>query len=136
MHRKFLRSKIHRAIVTGCDLDYEGSISIPVEIIEAAKLLEFEAVWVWNVLNGNRFETYVIRGVPGEIAVNGAAAHLVSRGDTVIISAFGFFDNSEIEDVSPTIVIIDGDNRKFSIKDINAILLKLRRAASRIACQN
>ena len=88
--RKMMRAKIHRATVTQADIDYEGSISIDRRLMDATDLLPNEAVCVWNVTNGNRFETYAVEGPPdsGVICVNGAAAHLVSPGDLVIIAAY------------------------------------------------
>ena len=92
--RKMMRAKIHRATVTQADVDYEGSITIDRRLMDATDLLPNEAVCVWNVTNGNRFETYVVEGPPdsGVICVNGAAAHLVSPGDLVIIAAFTWMD--------------------------------------------
>jgi L-aspartate-alpha-decarboxylase len=89
MTRKMLRAKIHRATVTQADVDYEGSITIDRRLLDATDLLPNEAVCVWNVTNGNRFETYAVEGPPdsGVICVNGAAAHLVDPGDLVIIAA-------------------------------------------------
>ena len=90
--RKVLRSKIHRATVTHADLDYEGSVTIPPELLTASNIAEYEAVSVWNVTRGTRFETYAITGLPNstDVCVNGAAAHLVEPGDTVIIACFGW----------------------------------------------
>ncbi|HUE39508.1 MAG TPA: aspartate 1-decarboxylase, partial [Candidatus Binatia bacterium] len=87
MTRKLLRGKIHRATVTGADLHYEGSVTIDRDLMEGADLVTHEAVQVWNVTNGERFETYAIPGRRGSgvVCVNGAAAHKVSKGDLVII---------------------------------------------------
>jgi aspartate 1-decarboxylase len=111
--RKLLRCKIHRATVTHADLEYEGSITIPPHLLAAASLAEFEAVCVWNVTNGNRFETYTILGEEGSdtISVNGAAAHLVTPGDTIIIAAFGFYPQEEVAHHRPTVVFVDERNR-------------------------
>ena len=89
MTRKMLRAKIHRATVTQADVDYEGSITIDRRLMEAADLRSNEAVCVWNVTNGNRFETYAVEGLAdsGVVCVNGAAAHLVRPGDVVIVAA-------------------------------------------------
>lgn len=108
-----LRSKIHRATVTQADLHYEGSITVPPELLELAQIKEYEAVWVWNVNQGTRFETYAIEGRPGsrDICVNGAAAHLVSPGDLVIIACFGFMTEAEAADHKPKLVFVDGQNR-------------------------
>ena len=80
--RKMLRGKIHRATVTGADLHYEGSVTIDATLMEGAGLIEHEAVCIWNVTNGERFETYALRGEPGSgvVCINGAAAHKASRG--------------------------------------------------------
>src|SRR5207237_3814183 len=94
MMRKMMRAKIHRATVTQADIDYEGSITIDRRLLDATDLLPNEAVCVWNVTNGNRFETYAVEGPPdsGVICVNGAAAHLVNPGALVIIAAFTWPD--------------------------------------------
>jgi aspartate 1-decarboxylase len=111
--RKMLRCKIHRATVTQADLNYEGSITIPPDLLEVAKLLPFEAVEVWNVTNGARFETYSISGKPDshDICVNGAAARLVSPGDLVIIAAFSYIDSSLAAKHLPVNVFVDAQNR-------------------------
>lgn len=111
--RRMLRCKIHRATVTHADLEYEGSITIPPDLLEAAGLAEFEAVNVWNITNGNRLETYTIRGLPGSrsISINGAAAHLTNPGDMVIIAAFEWIDGASAETHKPTVVFVDSQNR-------------------------
>ena len=113
MTRKMMRAKIHRATVTQADLDYEGSISIDRTLMDATDLLPNEAVCVWNVTNGNRFETYVVEGPPdsGVICVNGAAAHLVNKGDLVIIAAFAWMDEEAARKHEPKVVFVDEDNR-------------------------
>ena len=113
MLRRVLHSKIHRATVTHANVDYEGSISLPSLLLDAADMKEFEAVWVWNVTNGNRFETYTIRSQTNDtdIAVNGAAAHLVSPGDIIIIAAFSYYDSSELVNYKPKAIFVDKDNR-------------------------
>ncbi|HSQ22605.1 MAG TPA: aspartate 1-decarboxylase, partial [Coriobacteriia bacterium] len=90
MIRRMLKSKIHRATLTDANVDYEGSITIDAELMAAADIIEHEAVMVWDVTNGSRFETYAITGEPGSgvMCVNGAAAHLVSVGDLVIVATF------------------------------------------------
>lgn len=112
MTRVFLRSKIHRATVTHADVDYEGSITIDRNLIDAADLHPFEKVEIYNVTNGNRLETYVIEGVPGggEIGINGAAAHLCRPGDKVIIACYGHFDPAEIAEHAPKLVFVDEHN--------------------------
>ena len=92
MFRKFLRSKIHRATVTQADLHYEGSLTLPPDLLIAAGIAPFEAVQVWNVTRGTRLETYAILGEIGsnDVCINGAAAHLVRPGDIIIVATFGF----------------------------------------------
>lgn len=111
--RKVLRAKIHRATVTGADLDYEGSIAISEDLMRSIDLFEFEAVHVWNVTSGTRFETYAIRGQldSGEICVNGAAAHLVTPGDLVIIASFAWMDEKEAMEYRPLVAFVDKANR-------------------------
>jgi aspartate 1-decarboxylase len=104
-----LKSKIHRATVTHADINYIGSIAIDSDLIERAQLIPNELVHVWNITNGERFETYVIaeeRG-SGKIIVNGAAAHRVSPGDKVIIAAFCLTD----EPITPIAILVDDANR-------------------------
>ena len=113
MMRKMLRAKIHRATVTQADVDYEGSITIDRRLMDATDLLPNEAVCVWNVANGNRFETYAVEGPAdsGVICVNGAAAHLVSPGDLVIIAAYTWLEESAARVHEPRVVFVDEDNR-------------------------
>lgn len=112
VRRRMLKSKIHRATVTGADLHYEGSISIGPDLLAAADIAEFEQVAVVDVNNGNRFETYAIVGEPGEICLNGAAARLVHLGDIVIIFTYADFEASELEGFAPTVVHVDAHNRQ------------------------
>jgi aspartate 1-decarboxylase len=109
MLRSLLKSKIHGAKVTGRNLEYVGSITIDRSLIEASGLMAHEKVLVSDMANGSRFETYVIEGGPGEIAVNGAAAKLVRKGDRLIIMAFGLYAEGEASE--PRIVSVDGGNR-------------------------
>ena len=111
MYRTMLKSKIHRATVTGADMNYEGSIAIDKKLIEAANLLEFERVDIYNINNGSRFSTYVILGGDGEISLNGAAARLVQPGDLVIIASYADLEENELETLKPRIVFVDGKNR-------------------------
>jgi aspartate 1-decarboxylase len=108
-----LRAKIHRATVTEANVDYEGSITIDRRLMDATDLLPNEAVCVWNVTNGNRFETYTVEGAPdsGVVCVNGAAAHLVSPGDLVIIAAFTWLDEDAARLHEPKVVFVDERNR-------------------------
>src|SRR6185503_12823647 len=107
------RAKIHRATVTQADVDYEGSITIDRDLLDATDLLPNEAVCVWNVTNGNRFETYAVEGAPGSgvICVNGAAAHLVRPGDLVIIAAFTWLEEAAARAHQPKVVFVDEQNR-------------------------
>ena len=113
MYRTMCKSKIHRATVTGADLNYVGSITIDPVLMEAADLLEFEQVAVVTVNNGARFETYVIPGVPGdgEICLNGAAARLAHPGDKVIVISYGQYDEKEMETYRPVFIFVDEQNR-------------------------
>ncbi|GHE34592.1 aspartate 1-decarboxylase [Streptomyces capitiformicae] len=113
MFRTMLKSKIHRATVTQCDLHYVGSLTIDEELMEAAGLLPGELVHVVDVNNGARLETYVIRGEYGSgvIGVNGAAARLIAEGDLVIIIAYGAVADAECKDLEPQVVFVDEDNR-------------------------
>ncbi len=113
MWRKMLRAKIHRATVTAGDLAYEGSITVDAELLRLAGLVHFEAVDIYNVTNGNRFETYVIPGEPGSgvIQINGAACHLAGTGDTIIIANYGYFTDEEARRHRPRVVLVDARNR-------------------------
>ena len=107
---EMLKSKIHRATVTGAELDYTGSVAIDPALVEAVGLREFEKVDVLDIDNGARLTTYVILGEPGEICVNGAAARLVQKGDRVIIVAYAQLDEEEAESFRPKIVLVDEIN--------------------------
>lgn len=113
MLRTFLRAKIHRATVTAADLDYVGSVSIDADLLDAADIDHLEQVEIFDLTNGARLTTYVLRGQAGsgEIQINGAAAHLVSPGDMVIIVAYAQLDRSEVAGHQARIVLVDGDNR-------------------------
>jgi aspartate 1-decarboxylase len=113
MDRKMLKSKIHRATVTGADLHYEGSITIDRELMEAADIIPYEAVCIWDVNNGSRFETYAIEGEPGSgvICINGAAARMVAPQDLVIIASFVNMPNAQALVHEPKLVFVDDKNR-------------------------
>ncbi|SNB45955.1 aspartate 1-decarboxylase [Geobacter sp. DSM 9736] len=113
MDRKMLKSKIHRATVTGADLHYEGSITIDKDLMEAADIIPYEAVCIWDVDNGNRFETYAIEGERGSgvICINGAAARMVAPRDLVIIASFVNMNNEEALRHEPKLVFVDDKNR-------------------------
>jgi aspartate 1-decarboxylase len=110
---KLLKSKIHRATVTRADLNYEGSISIDTALMKRAGLLPHEAVNIWNVNNGERFETYVIpaKENSGEIGVNGSAARRVQTGDLLILAAFCHVEEPDAEKHHPTVVFVDSANQ-------------------------
>ncbi len=107
-----LKSKIHRATLTGSDLNYVGSITVDADLLDAADILEHELVHVLDVDNGARFETYTIAGArgSGEMKVNGAAARLVHTGDTVIVLSYASYDEVELESYKPRVVHVDARN--------------------------
>lgn len=113
MTRKMLKSKIHRATVTGADLHYEGSVTIDRNLLDQADIKPYEAVDIWNVTYGTRFQTYAIEGQPGSgtICINGAAARLVSRGDLVIIASWLDIPEAQVESHEPKLVFVDDKNR-------------------------
>ena len=115
MLRCMMKAKIHRATVTEANLDYVGSISIDPVLMDAAEMTEFEQVHVLDVDNGSRLTTYAMRGQPGGICINGAAAHLVSPGHKVIIICYGQYSSEEMADYRPTIVHVNGDNQEIAV---------------------
>jgi aspartate 1-decarboxylase len=114
MQRTLLKSKIHRATVTDANLHYQGSVTIDPLLMEAADLLHFERVEIYNCTNGERFATYAIPGIPGmgEIVINGAAAHKAGAGDIVIIASYANYDAAELRDHAPSLVFVDEANRR------------------------
>ena len=120
MQRTMLKSKIHRATITDCDLHYVGSITVDPELLEAADILEHEQVAIVDVDNGARFETYTIAGErgSGEMKVNGAAARLVHRGDTIIVISYGQYDKADLEHYEPRVVHVEKDTNR--IIDVDA----------------
>jgi len=126
VNRTMLKSKIHRATVTDCDLHYVGSITIDPDLLEAADIYEHEQVAIVDVDNGQRFETYTIAGErgSGEMKVNGAAARLVHRGDTIIVISYAQYDKAEMEHYEPTVVHVEaGTNQVITVDDAVATLL-------------
>ena len=113
MYRNMLRSKIHRATVTGANLEYEGSVTIDAELLERADIIPHQEVEIWNVTNGERFRTYALRGQPGSgvVCINGAAAHKARAGDLVIIATFGWMTEAEARVWEPKLVFVDRQNR-------------------------
>jgi len=125
MQRTMLKSKVHRATVTDCDLHYVGSITIDPDLLEAADIREFEQVAIVDVDNGARFETYTIAGErgSGEIKVNGAAARLVHHGDTIIVISYGAYDPDDLERYEPRVVHVDAHNQIIDVDNEVATLL-------------
>jgi len=126
MQRTMLKSKIHRATVTDCDLHYVGSITVDPDLLEAADILEHEQVHVVDIDNGARFETYTIAGErgSGEVKVNGAAARLVHRGDKIIVISYAQYSREEMEHYEPGVVHVEaGTNQIITVDDAVATLL-------------
>lgn len=115
--RNMLKSKIHRARVTGADINYEGSISIDTRLMKAADILPYEQVAVLNINNGARFETYAIEGEKGEICLNGAAARLAVKGDIVIILTYQGIAEENLDEYHPKLVYVNEKNDITSIKE-------------------
>lgn len=113
MQINMLKSKIHRATVVQSELDYVGSITVDEDLMDASGIYEYEKVQIADVNNGNRFETYVIAGERGAgmICLNGAAAHMVSLGDKIIIMSYAQMEPSEIKDNKPKVVFVDDENK-------------------------
>ena len=120
MRCTMLKSKIHRATITGSDLNYVGSITVDADLLDAADILPHEQVHVVDVNNGARFETYTIAGPRGTgvMQVNGAAARLVHTGDTIIVISYADYSREELESYEPTVVHVDGDNGIVRIDDL------------------
>jgi aspartate 1-decarboxylase len=120
-----LKSKIHRATVTECDLHYVGSITIDPDLLDAADMIEFEQVAVVDVDNGARLETYTIAGRrgSGEMKVNGAAARLVHQGDKIIVISYGSYDPDDLQHYVPRVVHVDAGNEIRNIDSEVATLL-------------
>jgi aspartate 1-decarboxylase len=117
MRRTMLKSKIHRATVTDCDLHYVGSLTVDPDLLEAADILPGEQVAIVDVDNGARLETYTIAGERGSrtMQINGAAARLVQRGDTVIVISYAQYDAAELDEYEPRVVHVDRENRIVAI---------------------
>jgi aspartate 1-decarboxylase len=125
MQRTMMKSKIHRATITACDVDYVGSITIDADLMRQADLLPNEQVHVWDIANGARMVTYAIEDEPGSgtIQVNGAAARLVSEGDKVIICSYAAYGDAELQSHSPVVVHVDEENRAVAVDSDPAVLL-------------
>jgi len=113
MQRQMLKSKVHRARVTQADLNYEGSLTLDVDLMQAANLLPYEKIHVLNVNNGERFETYVIEGARGSgtVCLNGAAARKGAPGDLVILVSYAWCEEEEARSIQPDLVFVDANNR-------------------------
>lgn len=124
MLRTLLKSKIHRATVTACDLNYVGSLTVDPRLLDLAEISEYEQVHVVNLNNGARFLTYVIAGEPGsgQMQVNGAAARLAHYGDIIIVFSYGQYDEAEASQLQPIVVTVDEAN--------NPVPLAIAQAAS------
>jgi aspartate 1-decarboxylase len=116
MYISILQAKIHRATVTDANLEYEGSITIDAALLEASSLIPFQKVHVYNVTNGYRFETYIMEGAAdsGDIVINGAAAHLASKGDKVIIAGYATLPFEKAKTWRPTLIFVGDENRQKS----------------------
>ncbi|RYZ02482.1 MAG: aspartate 1-decarboxylase [Myxococcales bacterium] len=114
MRLNVFKSKIHRATVTHADLEYEGSVTVDSDLLDAAEILPYEAVHIWNVTRGSRLMTYALPGPRGSgaICVNGAAAHLNKPGDLVILATFAEMEREEARSYRPVVVRVDAQNRK------------------------
>ena len=125
MQRQMLKSKIHRATVTDCDIDYVGSITLDPELMGQADILVNEQVHVWDIDNGARFVTYAIDGEPGSgtMQVNGAAAHLTRPGHKIIVASFGAYDESDLERYSPVVVHVNDENEVTAVDSDPSVLL-------------
>jgi aspartate 1-decarboxylase len=125
MQRQMLKSKIHRATITDCDVDYVGSITLDPALMRQADLLPNEQVHVWDIDNGARFVTYAIEGEPGSgtVQVNGAAARLVREGEKVIIASFASYSSEDLERYSPVVVHVDDENRVTTVDSDPSVLL-------------
>jgi aspartate 1-decarboxylase len=113
MRRTLFKSKIHRATVTHADLDYEGSVSIDEDLLDAAGIWQYESIHIWNITRGTRLQTYAIKGERGSgvICINGAAAHLNRPGDLVILATFAEMEESEARTHVPRVVLVDRANK-------------------------
>jgi len=113
VQRSMFKSKIHRATVTEANLEYEGSVTIDQDLLDAADILPGEEVHIWDVTNGARLSTYTLVGPrgSGDICINGAAAHLIHPGDKVILATFARMDEIEARNYKPKVVLVDEKNR-------------------------
>jgi len=112
MKRRLFKSKIHRATVTQADVDYEGSVSIDEHLMDAADIVPYEEVHIWDVTNGARLVTYALPAErrSGVICINGAAAHLINPGNLVIIATFTEIEDKDVKGFEPTVVFVNKEN--------------------------
>ena len=124
MRRIMCKSKIHRARVTQAELYYEGSLTVDSDLLDAADILPYERVQVCNINNGERFETYIIPGKrrSGTVCLNGAAARLGSVGDEIIIISYGTYNEEELKNFKPNVILLDKDNKIVDIKKDTEII--------------
>jgi aspartate 1-decarboxylase len=113
MQRIMFKSKIHRATVTGANLDYEGSLTVDADLLKAAEILPYEQIHVWDVTNGARLVTYALPGPrgSGQVCVNGAGAHLIKPGDMVIVATYTLMSGRKAKKYEPTVVFVDEANK-------------------------
>jgi len=125
MKREYLRAKIHNATVTEADVEYIGSLTLDLDLMEAADLRPFERVDVYNVTGGQRFSTYLIKGKrgSGKVCINGAAAHRARPGDRIIIAAYCQLADSELADFVPRLVFVDERNRQVTLDELKNLEL-------------
>lgn len=135
MRRTLLKSKIHRAVVTGADLHYHGSVTVDPLLMEAADIALHERVEIYDITNGERFATYAIPGErgSGDLLLNGAAAHKVSVGDLVILCSYAEYDEDEIADHRPALIFVDGGNRIVETQRATEKTYRTLRPASAVA---
>ena len=113
MQQTMLQAKLHRVHVTHAELHYEGSCAIDDDLLDASGIREYQQIEIYNITNGERFSTYAIRAQRGSgiISINGAAAHLASPGDIIIIAAYGIYREAELKAFHPVLVYVDEQNR-------------------------
>jgi aspartate 1-decarboxylase len=123
MQRNMLKSKLHRVSTTHAELHYIGSCAIDENLLEAADIREYEEVHIWNVTNGERFQTYAIRAERGSgiISVNGSAARRAAPGDLLIIASFAQYDENELKDHVPKLVFVDEKNRITELQNVTPV---------------
>ena len=135
MQRQMLKSKIHRATVTACDVDYIGSVTIDTDLLEQADILPNELVHVWDITNGARMVTYAIEGEAGSgtMQINGAAALLTNVGDKIIVASYANYDERDMEAYAPVVVHVDEENRTVAVDSHPEVLLASADAGEPVA---